>query len=87
MQDVCQRFNLTETQILNYFHLATVSDEATVHDEHNILPCFSTGRINISGKEYNWIIRAGGVGEYYNDEERVILVCNEKCCMKTKGIC
>lgn len=87
MKDVCQQFKLTEGQVLNYFREASVTDEATIHAEYNILPCYSTGKINISGKTYNWIIRAGGVGEYFNDTKKILLVCEEKCCKKTKGIC
>lgn len=87
MKDVCQEFTLTNDQVLNYFNEATVTDEQTIHDQHDILPCYSTGSINISGDIYNWIIRAGGVGEYYNDKNKVLLVCNEKCCNKTQGIC
>lgn len=87
MNDVCQQFKLTEGQVLNYFREASVTDEATIHAEYNILPCYSTGKVNISGKTYNWIIRAGGVGEYFNDTKKVLLVCKEKCCEKTKEIC
>jgi len=87
MKGVCQQFTLTDDQILSYFSEASVTNEQTIHDQHDIFPCYSTGKINISGDTYNWIIRAGGVGEYYNDKNKVLLVCKEKCCKKTKGIC
>jgi len=87
MKEVCKQFKLSEDQVLSYFQEATRTDESTIHNQHDILPCSSRGEIKISGIEYSWIIRAGGVGEYFNDTKKVLLVCEDKCCKITKGIC
>ncbi len=86
-QDLCGDFRLTKEQVKIYYHESRLSNEQEVHDSFNLFPCYSTGTIKINGKKYMWKIRAGGVSNFYNENEMFLRVCDEKCCKRTKGIC
>ena len=87
MREVCKSFKLTKKQVLLYYLESKDSTEQEIHDSYNILPCNSTGTIIINNKKYSWIIRAGGVGTFYNKNKIILRVCDKKCCNTTKGIC
>ncbi len=84
---LCDRFVLTKEQVKNYFIYSRVSDEQEIHDDYNLLSCYSTGSIKINGEEFLWKIRAGGVADVYNEKMRILRVCDDNCCNKTMGIC
>ncbi|HHI92826.1 MAG TPA: hypothetical protein ENK04_04815 [Gammaproteobacteria bacterium] len=86
-QDLCGDFRLTKEQVKIYYHESRLSNEQEVHDRFNLFPCYSTGTIRINGEKYMWKIRAGGVSNFYNENEMFLRVCDEKCCKRTKGIC
>jgi len=87
MREVCKQFHLTKKQVLHYYLESRASTESEIHDSYNILPCNSTGIISINGEAFSWIIRAGGVGSFYNKQKTILRVCDKKCCKLTKGIC
>ena len=87
MREICQSFQLTKEQVRLYYFESRNSTEAEIHDNFNILPCNSTGTISINGEAYSWIIRAGGVGSFYNEQQTILRVCDEACCKLTKEIC
>jgi len=87
MREICKPFKLTKKQVLLYYLESKDSTEQEIHDSYNILPCNSTGTIIINNKIFSWIIRAGGVGTFYNKNKVILRVCDEKCCNKIKGIC
>ncbi len=87
MREVCKGFQLTKKQVLLYYLESRESTESEIHDSYDILPCNSTGTISINGEFFSWIIRAGGVGSFYNKHKNILRVCDEKCCFITNGIC
>jgi hypothetical protein len=87
MRSVCSDFQLTKEQVLTYYRESRPSTEAEIHDSFNILPCYSSGSILIDGEQFQWIIRAGGVGEFFNEQKKILRVCEGRCCRLTKGIC
>jgi len=87
MREVCKSFNLTKKQVLLYYLESRDSSEQEVHDSYNILPCNSTGTLIAHNETFSWIIRAGGVGTFYNKNKTILRICDKKCCDTIKGIC
>lgn len=83
----CSGFILTEKQVRDFLQHATHIREDVPEKYYRILPCSSTGSVLFNKKKYNWVIRAGGVGELYNKEDRFFSVCGRNCCDKVPGIC
>ena len=87
MREACKSFRLTKEQVRLYYFESRESTESEIHDSYDILPCHSTGTISVNGEIFSWIIRAGGVGSFYNNNKNSLRVCDEKCCKSTNGIC
>ena len=83
----CSGFILSEKLVRGFLmHAARVKDDSP-DKYYRILPCTATGSAIINHQKYNWVIRAGGVGEIYTEKERFIAVCGRNCCDKVPGIC
>jgi hypothetical protein len=87
MRSVCAEFQLTREQVRIFARGSRPTSEAEIHDDFNILPCYSAGTASINGERYQWIIRAGGVGEFFNNDRKLLRVCEGKCCSLADGIC
>lgn len=87
MESVCKGFFMSEEKVLTFYRNAALTHEKDVDKKYKVLPCFSTGVAYLYGEKYNWIIRSGGVGEFYNDHKRFVKICGIKCCSKIRGIC
>lgn len=87
MASVCKGFFLSAQQVTDFYLNAVRIKEEKQSDKYNILPCYSSGTAAINGKLYNWIIRAGGIGDFYSDSDRFIKICGKGCCDKVPGIC
>lgn len=85
MADSCRGFFINEKQIKRFFEHAVL----TVNKEKNLLklPCFSQGTASLSGEKFNWVIRAGGIGEFSNQRTSFSKMCGIACCNKIQGIC
>ena len=83
----CSGFILTEKQVRDFLAHAVRIKDNEPDRYYRILPCSSTGIAVINKRKYNWVIRAGGVGEFYNDMDRFIEICGKNCCDKVPGIC
>lgn len=89
MATVCKGFFLSPHKVTDFYLHATriKTDQQDEPGKYDILPCYSSGTAAIKGKLYNWIIRAGGIGEFYIEDDRFIKVCGKGCCDKVPGIC
>jgi hypothetical protein len=83
----CSGFMLTEKQVGDFLQHATLIKEQVQEKYYRILPCSARGSVRLNRQKYSWVIRAGGVGEFYNDKERFFAVCGKNCCAKVPGIC
>jgi hypothetical protein len=87
MASVCKGFYLSEQQVRDfYFNAAQIKDD-DARESYELLPCYSQGTAYLYGEKYNWIIRAGGIGEFYNKHDRFVKICGINCCDKVKRIC
>lgn len=87
MAKVCKGFYVDDNKILAFFEHSAVAEEHELNPLYQQLPCFSSGTIEINNTQYQWILRAGGVGEFFNDNDRFTKVCGIKCCNKVQGVC
>lgn len=83
----CSGFILSEKQVRAFLAHATRIKADEPNKYYRILPCSSTGTAVINKRKYNWVIRAGGIGEFYSDADRFIKVCGKNCCNKVPSIC
>lgn len=83
----CKGFFLSEKQVKDFHSYASRIKEDIPNNKYEILPCYSTGTAYLYGEKYTWLIRAGGVGEFYNDNDRFVMICGKDCCKKVDRIC
>lgn len=83
----CSGFILSEKEVRNFLVHATHIRDNGPDKYYRILPCSSTGTAVINKRKYNWVIRAGGVGELITGEDKIIAVCGKQCCEKVPGVC
>lgn len=83
----CSGFILTEKEVRNFLTHAARFRDGGGGRHTRMLPCSSTGTAVINGRKYDWVIRAGGVGELFSGETRFITICGKNCCDKVPGIC
>lgn len=83
----CSGFILSKKLVRDFLlHAERISADET-DNYYRILPCTSTGIVRINQRKYNWIIRAGGIGEFYNDKDRFFMICGKNCCNEVPGVC
>lgn len=83
----CSGFILSEKEIHSFLLHASRNKDDGPEKYYRILPCSVTGSAVINKRKYNWVIRAGGVGEFSTGKDRFIAICGKKCCEKVPGIC
>ena len=76
----CSEFVLSKNSVYDFFHQSQVISEIELHNEHDILPCYSEGTLMLDDKPYSWRIRAGGTGVLSNNDEVINKTCSEKAC-------
>jgi hypothetical protein len=84
---VCMGFLLSEQQVRDFFVHANYIKDTRPDNRYNILPCYSSGTATINNASYQWVIRAGGVGEFTSTHHNFVKICGTKCCNKVEGIC
>ncbi|TQV85862.1 hypothetical protein [Aliikangiella coralliicola] len=87
MAEICKGFLMSAEKVEMFYHNAALTHEKDPGDKYKVLPCFSSGTAYLYGEKYHWVIRAGGVGEFYSDNDRFVKICGIKCCDKVRGIC
>ena len=85
--NVCKGFLLTEQQVRDFFVYANYIDDTSADNRYDILPCYSSGTATINNTQYEWTIRAGGIGEFTSAHNRFVKICGKNCCSKVQGIC
>lgn len=87
MKDACRGFELSEKQVRDFFADSEEISEQELQGNLKMLPCHSVGTISINDEQYSWVIRAGGIGEFFNDKNKFYKVCGRECCKKNPGLC
>ena len=83
----CTGFILSKKLVRDFLLNAERVDAGEADKYYRILPCTSTGIVRINQRKYSWIVRSGGIGEFYNDKDRFFMVCGKNCCGKVAGVC
>ncbi|MDH5776649.1 MAG: hypothetical protein OEZ33_00450 [Gammaproteobacteria bacterium] len=87
MANICKGFILSEDIVRDFFVHSERVSEAEASERYKTLPCYSVGTAQIKSEKYNWIIRAGGIGEFYNKDNKFYKVCGKECCKKNQVLC
>jgi len=87
MSTVCKGFFMSPDLVKDFYTHAALIRDTSKNARYEILPCFATGTAYIYGEKYTWIIRAGGIGEFFNETNRFTKICGKQCCSKVKNIC
>jgi hypothetical protein len=87
MSEVCTGFYVSQEKFDAFFEHSKITHEENLNKRYQALPCYSSGITYIEGEKFNWTLRAGGVGEFYNDTTSFTKVCGVACCKKVAGIC
>lgn len=78
--NACKDFSISKDSVHKFFNQAKTISELTLHNQHDILPCYSTGSLSFNNQEYIWRIRAGGTGELSTEKETINKVCSKEDC-------
>jgi len=87
MHDVCKGFHINDSQVHDFFNNAKMIEQGALNEHYKKLPCFASGTVSLNGEHYQWIIRAGGIGEFFNKTNQFTKICGIKCCDKVQGVC
>ena len=87
---ICEKFQLTKSEITLYFQLADQISNEEEHGESLILPCKYEGKLTINKRVYLYEIYAGGSGYIYDKNGWVMknFICkNDNCCSSFSDLC
>lgn len=87
MADICKGFILSRQQVQDFFVYARHVKDTRSDQSDTILPCYVSGTAIINKYPYHWIIRSGGIGEFYDKNKRFLKICGKGCCDKIAGMC
>ncbi len=80
---LCEKFNLTNIEALEFFKKSKEVDSIKIHNEYDYLPCYVKGTIsanhNKTTKNCAFTIRAGGTAELTCPSEETKFYTCEKC--------
>ncbi|WP_415226566.1 hypothetical protein [Psychromonas sp.] len=87
MSEVCKGFFISPTKLIEFYNNAAITHEEQANNNYLKLPCYSSGIAYFGDEKFQWIIRAGGVGEFYNETKSFTKICGVSCCDKVQGVC
>jgi len=80
---LCEKFNLTENEAVEFFKKSKEVDGITIHNEYDYLPCYVKGTISLvhnkATKSCEFTIRAGGTAELLCPNEEAKFYACKKC--------
>ncbi|RZF81420.1 hypothetical protein EXT46_09475 [Pseudoalteromonas sp. CO325X] len=88
--ELCDNFQLTESEINLYFQTAEEVSNEEAHGASIIMPCKYSGELIINKKVYSYEIFAGGAGYIFDDKGWVLknFICkNNNCCSNFSNLC
>jgi hypothetical protein len=83
----CKGFNVTPEKLKDFFQHSALTHEDQANSNYAKLPCYSSGTAYLGNDEIQWILRAGGVGEFYNERKSFTKICGVSCCDNVQGVC
>ncbi len=87
MAAMCKAFYVSENKLKDFFQYAANTRENQLNDKAKSLPCYSSGIAYLAGEQYHWVLRSGGIGEFYNGEKSFTKICGVSCCDNVQGVC
>jgi hypothetical protein len=87
MAAMCKAFYVSEKKLKDFFQYAADTHENQLNDKAKSLPCYSSGLAYLAGEQYHWVLRSGGIAEFYNGEKSFTKICGISCCDDVQGVC
>jgi hypothetical protein len=87
MVAACKGFYITPEKLKNFFQHSSLTHEEQASSNYAKLPCYSSGTAYLGNDEIQWVLRAGGIGEFNSDRESFTKICGISCCNKVQGVC
>ncbi len=87
MTEACKGFYVSEQKLQDFFQYAANTHEQQTNDKAKSLPCYSSGLAYLAGEQYHWVLRSGGIAEFYNGEKSFTKICGISCCDNVQGVC
>ena len=87
MAEACKGFYVSPEKLNEFFQHARPTHEQQQNSNYQKLPCYAAGVAYLADEKLHWILRAGGVGEFYNEEKRFTKICGVACCENVQGVC
>ncbi|TYK65447.1 hypothetical protein [Colwellia echini] len=87
MVDSCKGFFVSAEKLKSFYHYSSSTNEESISAKAKSLPCFVSGEAYIGDQKYQWILRSGGIGEFYNEHNTVTKICGIACCKNVPGVC
>lgn len=83
----CKGFYVSPQKLKNFYQHAALTHEKQSNGNYKELPCYSSGLAYIADDKFHWVLRAGGVAEFYNGEKSFTKICGVSCCNSVQGVC
>ena len=99
MAEACKGFYVSPEKLKDFFQYAALTHEERVNNNYEKLPCYSSGTAYLGDDEIQWVLRAGGVGEFKNlhhktqnnnqdqTQKSFTKICGVSCCDNVQGVC
>jgi hypothetical protein len=87
MVEACKGFFISAQQFKDFYYYSALTHEAKTNINNKKLPCYSSGTAYLGDKEFKWILRSGGIAEFYNEQKSFTKICGVSCCKKVQGVC
>ncbi|KGJ94821.1 hypothetical protein [Colwellia psychrerythraea] len=87
MAEACKGFYVSPQKLKEFYQHAALTHEKQGNGNYKELPCYSSGLAYIADDEFHWVLRAGGVAEFYNGEKSFTKICGVSCCNNVQGVC
>lgn len=87
MAEACKGFFVNEDTLKGFYTNASITNSEKAINNSEKLPCYASGTTYIGDETYQWVLRSGGIGMFYNAENKITKICGVRCCDKVKGVC
>ncbi len=87
MSEACKGFYVSPEKLKFFYQYAALSNEKQNSNNYRELPCYSSGVAYLADEQFHWVLRAGGIGEFYSGQNSFTKICGVSCCDNVQGVC
>ncbi|PKG83044.1 hypothetical protein CXF85_11905 [Colwellia sp. 75C3] len=87
MTEACKGFYVSTEKLKSFYLNSALTHDKQASSNKRELPCYSSGIAFLADEQIHWVLRAGGVGEFYNGQKSFTKICGISCCDSVQGVC